>query len=133
MQGEGEGRGGYNSAGAVPWRRLTATTEPTNKGGLLKLLGCKMGPDSAKVQANLAPKELTVAKGQSPGAKGARAWLESKRNTPLKHDQATPTRKLRARLEAAATVPGEAFARLRNDFFSKSTREAEGLEDEART
>ena len=42
------------------------------------LLGCKMGPDSTKVQANLAPKELTVAMGQSPGAKGARAWLESK-------------------------------------------------------
>ena len=64
--------GDNNSAGALPWRRLTATTEHTSKGGLLKLLGCKMGPDSAKVQANLAPKELTVAKGQSPGAKGAR-------------------------------------------------------------
>ena len=60
-----------------------------------------------------------MAKGQSPGAKGARAWLESKRGTALKHDQATPTRKLQARLEAAA---GEALVRLRNDFFSKSTR-----------
>ena len=47
---------------------------------------------------------------------------EQARHRSLKHDQATPTRKLRARLEAAATVPGEALARLRNDFFSKSTR-----------
>eukprot|EP00439_Symbiodinium_sp_Y106_P002531 s846_g1.t1 len=77
------------------------------------------GNSEVYVQANLAPKELTVAKGQSPGAKGARAWLESKRGTALKHDQATPTRKLQARLEAAA---GEALVRLRNDFFSKSTR-----------
>ena len=99
VQGESEGRGGYNSAGALPWRRLTATTEHTSKGGLLKLLGCKMGPDSAKVQANLAPKELTVAKGQSPGAKGARAWLESKRGTAL---LSTTRRHLRGNSEPAS-------------------------------
>ena len=99
VQGESQGRGGYNSAGALPWRRLTATTEPTSKGGLLKLLGCKVGPDSAKVQANLALKELTVAKGQSPGAKGARAWLESKRGTAL---LSTTRRHLRGNSEPAS-------------------------------
>ena len=56
VQGESEGRGGHNSAGALPWRRLTATTEPTSKGGLQSFWGVRWALTLPRFRRTLHPR-----------------------------------------------------------------------------